>query len=360
MDPLAHTLVGLGLAKSGLDKRSGFAAAALVAGANIPDVDGVTYLVSGDLALFVRRGWTHGVAAMVVWPFILTAVLLLLDRALGFHKARFRALLPLSFLAVATHPALDWLNNYGMRWLMPFDGTWFYGDTLVVVDPWIWLTLGGAAFLVTSSTVWRIACWVLVGVITGLLVFNGPFDFQAGELIFVTGIAVFALIRIFEAPRTERGRLLLVRGALAVVAFYILAMLGISTAARHLTLEALDARGVRAESLMVYSTPMRPFIKDVVVKTSRGYRYGAFYFWPSATLVLADDIIPGLESSPVITQALARPEARGFANWTRFPWAEVIEDSGGQRVFLRDARWSRRQGDNGFGTSAVFLPKAGQ
>jgi hypothetical protein len=41
MDPLAHTLVGLALAKSGLEKRSGYAAAALVIGANLPDVDSI-------------------------------------------------------------------------------------------------------------------------------------------------------------------------------------------------------------------------------------------------------------------------------------------------------------------------------
>jgi membrane-bound metal-dependent hydrolase YbcI (DUF457 family) len=29
-----------------------------------------------------------------------------------------------------SHPALDFLNVYGVRWLMPFDATWFFGDVL--------------------------------------------------------------------------------------------------------------------------------------------------------------------------------------------------------------------------------------
>ena len=56
-------------------------------------------------------------------------------------------LLGLSYLAVATHPTLDWLNTYGMRWWMPFSETWYYGDSVFIIDPWLWLLLGGAVFL---------------------------------------------------------------------------------------------------------------------------------------------------------------------------------------------------------------------
>jgi len=38
----------------------------------------------------------------------------------------------------AHHPTLDWLNTYGMRWLMPFSGRWFYGDAVFIVDPGCW------------------------------------------------------------------------------------------------------------------------------------------------------------------------------------------------------------------------------
>ena len=142
MDPLAHTLVGCTLAKSGLGKQSAFAPTALVIGANLPDVDAITYFVSSDLALFFRRGWTHGIPAIVILPLILAVALVLLDRILGRRQADFRMLYFLSLLGVATHPSLDWLNTYGMRWLMPFDGSWFRGDTLFILDPWMWLMLG--------------------------------------------------------------------------------------------------------------------------------------------------------------------------------------------------------------------------
>ena len=81
MDPLTHTLVGANLASTRLGTTTRFATPALVAGANLPDVDAILYFTGhDDLALGFRRGWTHGVLALVVLPFVLTGLLLLIDR----------------------------------------------------------------------------------------------------------------------------------------------------------------------------------------------------------------------------------------------------------------------------------------
>ena len=80
MDPICHTLVGAGLARSGLSRRTGFGALTLLVGANLPDVDVLSYL-DGPLAeLQFRRGWTHGILALAVWPLLLTGAIILLDR----------------------------------------------------------------------------------------------------------------------------------------------------------------------------------------------------------------------------------------------------------------------------------------
>ena len=65
MDPLTHTLVGASLASTRLGNTTRFATVALVVGANLPDIDVLAYFAGGDAALGFRRGWTHGVLALV-------------------------------------------------------------------------------------------------------------------------------------------------------------------------------------------------------------------------------------------------------------------------------------------------------
>ena len=45
---------------------------------------------------------------------------------------------------MASHLFMDWWNGYGVRPFYPWDPTWYYGDLVFVVDPWVWLMLGGA------------------------------------------------------------------------------------------------------------------------------------------------------------------------------------------------------------------------
>jgi inner membrane protein len=127
---------------------------ALIVGANIPDID-AGCVVFGMESLAMRRGLTHGPVAMVLLPLLLAALLWGLDRWQATRGKRPEGRLPvhfgwlyaLAFIACLTHPALDWLNNYGVRLLEPFSHRWFYGDTLFIIDLWLWLGLGFATWL---------------------------------------------------------------------------------------------------------------------------------------------------------------------------------------------------------------------
>src|SRR5580765_4456718 len=148
MDNVCHTLVGAALAECGLRRRTRYATAALLLGANLPDID--VLALFGHHGLGFRRGITHGIPALIVWPFVLTAVILAWHRLVT-RDSRLETqtthpieLLKLSAIAILTHPTLDWMNTYGMRWLMPFDGTWTSADALFIVDPWLYLMLGAA------------------------------------------------------------------------------------------------------------------------------------------------------------------------------------------------------------------------
>src|ERR671911_280763 len=80
IDPLCHTLVGAALARSGLAKRTALGATALVVGANLPDIDVLAYFGGPGADLEWRRGWTHGVLALLILPWLLAGGLLMLHR----------------------------------------------------------------------------------------------------------------------------------------------------------------------------------------------------------------------------------------------------------------------------------------
>ena len=218
MDPLAHTLVGATLAETRL--RNGTAALAGPAGvlaANAPDIDAVTMFISRDLSLGFRRGWTHGVLAMVVLPLVLTAALLLLDRVVARWRgraptARAGPLLRLTSVAVLSHPALDWLNTYGVRFLMPFDDTWFYGDALFIIDPWLWLLGGLTVVLAHSASPAGAAGWGLLAAaaaVTGRAIGFGRFADTppATALAWGAGLAAIVWMRVTDAGRGRRPQI---------------------------------------------------------------------------------------------------------------------------------------------------------
>ena len=92
---------------------------------------------------------------------MLPSVLYGFERAIAKWRKRppriqYRGLVLASLIAAATHPLMDWTNNYGVRPLLPWDGRWFYGDLVFIVDPYLLLILGAAGFLLTSNRRWKI------------------------------------------------------------------------------------------------------------------------------------------------------------------------------------------------------------
>ena len=155
MDNLTHSLVGALLGQAGLKKKTGLAMPALIIGANLPDVDAACFFwLEGQEHLGFRRGITHGPPAMVLLPLILAGLLWGFDRwqvkrgkrPEGRLPVNFKWLFLLSFIGCLTHPALDWLNVYGIRLLEPFSSQWFYGDTLFIIDVWLWALMGVAVW----------------------------------------------------------------------------------------------------------------------------------------------------------------------------------------------------------------------
>ena len=338
MDPLTHTLVGANLAGTHLGTKTRLASAALVIGANLPDVDAILYFTGHrDLALGFRRGWTHGVLALFVLPLIQTALLIAYAKARRIEVDK-RWLLILSSAAILTHPALDWLNNYGMRWLMPFRGTWFYGDSVYIMDPWLWLVLGGGWLAARQATPAMIGVFSIVMLLLAWVVARRNTAYL-GVIVLVGFILLIALL--WKSNRE------LSTAALVVAACYIGARLTIHYAT------AADVRkkipGI--DQLMVAPHPIDPRRWDVVARVGDHYRYGR-YLWGNG-LTLANDSIAVAKPSREWDLARSDPSIRGFITWVRFPWYEVKGDT----VYVNDARYLTR-GRRGFGGVMVRVPAA--
>ncbi len=154
MDNLTHSLVGAVMGQAGLKQKTGLAMPALIIGANLPDVDAACFFwLEGTEHLGFRRGITHGPPALVLLPLILAGLLWGFDRwqekrgqrRFGRPEARlpvrFGWLYAMAFVGCLSHPFFDWLNVYGIRLLEPFSSQWFYGDTLFIIDVWLWTVL---------------------------------------------------------------------------------------------------------------------------------------------------------------------------------------------------------------------------
>ena len=186
MDNLTHSLVGALIGQTGLKKKTGLAMPALIIGANLPDVDAACFFwLEGTEHLGFRRGITHGPPAWVLLPLVLAAILWWFDRwqekrgkrPEGRLPVSFKWLYILGFIGCLSHPALDWLNVYGIRFLEPFSSQWFYGDTLFIIDVWLWALLAVSIWWSMRrekrSGNWRKAAWIGSVICLAYIALNG-------------------------------------------------------------------------------------------------------------------------------------------------------------------------------------------
>lgn len=300
MDNLTHSLAGAVLGQMGLKKKTGLGMATLVIAANIPDIDAVATLLGGHQHLAIRRGITHGPLAMLILPVLLAGIMIAFDRwqarrgkrpekRLPIHKGW---LLALAYIGTLSHPALDYLNNYGIRLLEPFSGRWVYGDTLFIIDIWVWAALG-------------IALWL-------------------------------------SLRRERRGRADWRRPAIAacaVVLAYIAANGLISNRAEHLAARQIaEVRGEPAELVVANTLPVTFWARDIHWRGQGEIGSGHFtLFGGDAMVMLNGDARPdGMDSVDWGAVAARNPDARAYLVWARMPFVERREG----RTLLRDQRFT--------------------
>ena len=156
--------------------------AALILGANMPDIDVFFGWVPWE-PLATHRGFTHGlVGGVALLPPVLAGLLWLLDRWQVGRGAEFKSglemhfgwLMVLSYLGALTHPLLDWQNTYAVQLMSPFSDLWFHNDSLFIIDVWVWTGMAFAIWLSRRRErrggSWRrpaiVACAAMIAYIT--------------------------------------------------------------------------------------------------------------------------------------------------------------------------------------------------
>jgi len=302
VDNICHTLVGAALAEAGLKRRTALGSATLMIAANFPDIDVIAVPLGHSLGF--RRGITHGILALLLLPVVLTFLMI------GWHRWRGRGerpdtrwLLALSAIGIVTHPVLDWMNTYGMRWLMPLDPTWFFGDALFIVDPWIWLTLGAGV-------------WV----------------------------------------SRRRGTLRPAKMALFAVGAYIAAMMELAGYARGAVKTALTTQGLTPDTVVVEPLPANPFQRRVIYHWNAAYHLATFTIIDRA-LSAPWLAIPLNAGDPAVEPANRTPQGREYHSWTRLPYYIIETTPDTTWVTIADARYTL-DGRSSWATTRIRVPRA--
>ncbi len=303
MDNITHSLVGGLLGQMGLKRKTGLAMPTLIIAANIPDLDVVAVLLGGNQHLALRRGITHGPIAWVLLPLLLWAGMLWFDRwqtrrgtrpvaRLPLHKGW---LLGLAYIGTLSHPALDWLNNYGVRLLEPFSHQWFYGDSIFIVDVWILAVLAISVWLSlrrerTGKANWSRPAWNGFAVICAYIFANGVITQRAESLMTQTLIAQRDPTASFPDPL-----------------------------------------------VVANAVPVQFWKRDMQWRDERDYGYG-WFTWPNDVFVGGKVRAHGMDAE-AIAAVRAYPEGAPLLFWSRMPVAEVTGSGDRRTLTITDQRF---------------------
>ena len=140
MDNLAHTLIGIGVARSGLARRFGAGTTATLAiASNLPDLDALYTIFDPWDRFMLRRTHTH---ALVAWP--LLAALLAFALRRRYREQPWGVLFGLSLLGVALHVVFDLVNSFGVVVLWPFSPRRVELESVFIIDLVVWGLMAGA------------------------------------------------------------------------------------------------------------------------------------------------------------------------------------------------------------------------
>ena len=303
MDNITHSLAGWALGQAGLKRKTRKGLAALILGANMPDID-VFFGWAPWEPLAMHRGFTHGlVGGVLLMPPPLAGLLWLLDRwqrRFGPYESappmRFGWLVALAYIGTLSHPLLDLLTTYSVQLFSPISSAWWHADALFIIDIGLWVMLPLGIFL--------------------------------------------------SRRRERKGRAdwaWPAQAAIAAALIYIGFNLGLSERAKADIAHAAEAP--RGPGIFASPPPLAFWRRDLVWRHDDGY---ARAHWDPLTGGLSAppyEWRPDRMAEPLVRQAIARDERlRDYLRWSVMPIAAVERDGCIARIALSDARYGGRRG----------------
>jgi len=300
MDPVTHSLTGLVLARALLPARRGaaarYATAALVVGANVPDLD-IVYLLGGPVTfLDYNRGWTHSLVGAALLGAAVGIALWKLAQRRRVEGVRWRPLVLLGLLGALTHSLLDGASAEGAQLLWPLNRRWLALDWFPYIDLWL---------------------------ITLLLL----------------GLGLPALFRLISEEIGARRKEGVSRGAWVALAACALLTAGRATLHGDAVtqLESRLYRDRMPARAAAFPQPLTPFRWHGVVET--GTSFETLEVTRGGRQEESFQTFYKPEDSPALGAALETRTAEVFLARARFPHAEVSPARDGWRVRLRDLRY---------------------
>lgn len=372
MDNLTHSLVGLTAAKAGLEKLSPGATAVCILAANSPDIDIVVLLFQGRWGyLHHHRGITHSLVGATVLALALPLVFYVGDRIIAQIRkrepqVRLTGLVLVSILTTATHPLLDWSNNYGIRFLLPWSARWSYGDFTFVIDPFIWMVLGAVAFLITAKTRRQVIFWLVVALVPSFLILSrltsSGRSLNAVLLPLLWIVVVIVSVTLYRLGFGERaGRKIAIAALLVVMVYGAGLFVAHAVALRQANAQASAIANTHSEHIInvaAMATAANPTGWVCVMKTDRAtYRFELSLLGdrPASSAFVRYENLEGVEAKTV-AEAERDYRAQVFLGFARFPVMRVVGEDCVTQTLVQFADLRYTEPGNGRGTFSLDVP----
>lgn len=316
MDNFTHSLAGWAIGQAGLKTKSRKGLAALILGANMPDID-VFFGWVPWAPLATHRGFTHGIGGMLLLPPLLAGLLWLLDR---WHLSRGKPfpsglqmhapwLVTLCYIGALTHPLLDLQTTYSVQLLSPFSNLWFHTETLFIVDVWLWSALAFAIWM-SRRRHWR-----------------GEANWFKPALV-----------------------------GLGAAAAYIAANGAISLNARAALLTSLPS-GATPDVVIASEQPVLFWRRELIWRENGAFGRASYDPFKSVLGVTAvGPLVPDNMNDPLVRQAMrADPGIASFMRWSFMPYARIKRGRCEAEVSVGDARFGLEMGSGPL-RRVVMLP----